>query len=248
MLPRRSIITAFAGFVLIAAAPAHPIPTLVVEADFSPDRTVELRVNMDPRLFLAAIPSTLPPVPGSWWLDQDEASRAKTADLARDLLARTLHLQTGQEALESQWEIVAIESNLATPLTSAVAEVHLLARAKTPLAPESLEFTVTLARDAAVPLILVNRVTPDGQPQPQSIYPGESSRAFPLPAAQSASPSPTKDVAESPSSPDPSSASLAFRLVLAAGLLIALLALAKIGLPGRKEKGIPNQPNPTTKA
>jgi hypothetical protein len=249
MLLRSPIIMALASFVVIATAPAHPIPTLVVEADFAPDRTVEVRVNMDPRLFLAAVPSTLPPVPGSWWLDQDEPSRAKTADLARNLLERTLYLQTGPSALQTQWEIVAIESNLATPLTSAVAEVHLLARAKAPLAPEALEFTVTLAREAAVPLILVNRVMPDGQPQPQSIFPGESSRAFPLPAAPMASLSPLTNVADASSAtPAPSSASLTVRFALAAALLAALLLLAKIGMPGRKEKAIPDHPKPTTKA
>jgi alpha-mannosidase len=65
---------------------AHQIPSLSVEALFSKDRTYLVRINVDPRLFLSAQPSSLPPVPVEWFRDQSDAEKKKTFETAEAYL------------------------------------------------------------------------------------------------------------------------------------------------------------------
>lgn len=197
---------------------AHPIPTLVVEAIFHPDRTCELKVNLDPRLFLHEVPSTLPPVPGSWWWDQSEADRAANQDRARQYLASTLQFTFGTSQVEPGWAVQAIDSTLTTELSPTSAEVHLLARCRVEPTAEAREFKLTLARSAVVPVILLN--SREGNPQilPQSVYPGETSRAHPLPITSP--PTPQAPLATPPGLQTDSSTP--WRLVLAATLFAGL--------------------------
>ena len=59
------------------AAWAHVVPNMTVEADFAADGVYTLSINVDPRTFLAADPTTLPPVPGSWYREQTPEQLAR---------------------------------------------------------------------------------------------------------------------------------------------------------------------------
>lgn len=197
---------------------AHPIPTLVVEAIFHPDRTCELKVNLDPRLFLHEVPSTLPPIPGSWWWDQKEAERAANQDRARQYLANTLQFALGATPAQPTWSVQAIDSTLTTELSPTSAEVHLLATCRVEPTADASEFKLTLARSAVVPVILLNSEFGNAKITPQSVYPGETSRAFPLPVKTTVAPEPTPVTPPVPQG----DSSTPWRLVLAATLLAGL--------------------------
>lgn len=173
-----------AGVVALAGGPlaAHTVPTLTVEAEFSSGRTAVFRVNLDPRLFLSPQPTTLPPVPSSWWLEQDEAARARTSAETTAFLRRILRFEVGGTPLAADWRVDAIDSASAFPLTANSAETHLLAEHRGPLPPVAGDFTVTLAHDSAVGMILLNSFEGKPERHPQALFPGESSRAFKLPA------------------------------------------------------------------
>lgn len=177
-------------FVWELSGHAHPIPTLVVETVFEQNGNYELKVNLDPRLFLNPVPSSLPPVPGTWWVEQDASAQAKNKKEAVDYLGRTVQfLQSSSSTpLSLNWEILAVDSVLITPLTATSAEVHLLASHRGKLVASGGDFKVALDKSSAVPAIVVNRVAPAGKPEPQSVYPGESSRTFPLPIATTQAP------------------------------------------------------------
>lgn len=198
---------------------AHPIPTLVVEAIFHPDRTCELKVNLDPRLFLHEVPSTLPPVPGSWWWDQSESDRTANQDRARQYLARTLQFAFGTTQAQPTWSVHAIDSTLTTELSPTSAEVHLLSICRVEPTADAREFKLTLARSAVVPVILLNSEFGNAKITPQSVYPGETSRAFLLPVKTTVAAEPTP---VPPPAPQPDS-SIRWRLVLAATLLAGLV-------------------------
>ncbi|WP_265596368.1 hypothetical protein [Verrucomicrobium sp. BvORR106] len=200
---------------------AHPIPTLVVEAIFHPDRACELKVNLDPRLFLHEVPSTLPPVPGSWWRDQDETERAKNLDRARQYLAGTLQFVFNSSSSQPPWEVQAIDSMLNTEISATTAEVHLLARCRVNLPTDAKEFKVTLARNAAVPVILLNSELGNPKVVPQSVYPGESSRAFSVPVTTSSPP----ESASVTSTALPNATGSLWRLMLASVLVVGLAAV-----------------------
>lgn len=210
----KSLLLAWAFTTSLAA---HPIPTLVVEAEFHPDHTCEIRVNMDPRLFLHEVPSTLPPVPGSWWLDQDDVARAQTSEKARAHLDRTLHFTWNDAPMRPGWEVIAIDSTLATELTPTSAEVHLLARSRVPLHPLQGELKARLEKSSAVPLILLT-TGPGSKQVPQSVYPGESSRGF----SPAITVPPAVAISEPPH-PSPPSGHPGWRIAAGAILLLTLL-------------------------
>ncbi|MEZ0386226.1 MAG: hypothetical protein ACAI34_04100 [Verrucomicrobium sp.] len=218
-----------ASLLTLAKIEAHPIPTMTVEAEFHHDGSCDLRVNMDPRLFLHAVPSTLPPVPGSWWWDQNPADQAKTTDNALQYLARTLRFQLGDTGLMPKWEVRPIDSTLTTDLSPTSAEVHLLARSRVAIPHPPGDFKVVLDRSAAVPMILLNSETGNPKVAPQSVYPGESSRAFTPPATSG--PQPTAPAASTPLSEAqkaPSPPAFGWRLAIAATLLLSLLVVMAI--------------------
>jgi hypothetical protein len=176
-----------AALALLAFMPsldAHTVPTVVVEAEFSPQREVVLKVNLDPRLFLSPQPTSLPPVPASWWFDQDETARAQTVAATQRYVDDHLTFHVGNTALAGTWSVQPIDSVSAFPLGEASAEVHLLAERRGPLPAVPGDFKINVAKGCAVPVILLNSLTTDENRRPQSLFPGESSRGFPLPALE----------------------------------------------------------------
>ena len=161
---------------------AHTVPVIVIEAEFDSTRAAVLKVNLDPRLFLHAEPTTLPPVPASWWLEQDDSSREKTREQTIDYLKRTLAFTVGQTPVSPDWSIQAIDSASAFPLGQASAEAHLLAEARLALPSVPGGFQVSVAKDCAVAVILLCSNAGDENRRPEPLIPGESSRAFALPA------------------------------------------------------------------
>lgn len=198
---------------------------------------------MDPRLFLHAVPSTLPPVPGSWWWDQNPVDQSKTTDNALQYLAKTLRFQLGDSGLMPKWEVRPIDSTLATDLTPTSAEVHLLARSQVAIPHPPGDFKVALDRSAAVPMVLLNSESGNPKVAPQSVYPGESSRAFTPPAIPTPQP-----LAPTPSTPlpeaqkPPAASASGWRLAIAATLLVSLLVV--VTLHRRQSAGKPgNHPS-----
>jgi hypothetical protein len=168
---------------LLSGAPlwAHTVPTIEVEAEFTRERSVTLHVNVDARLFLAAQPTALPPVPASWWFGQSETERATTVEQTRAYVAKTLSFTVGGKKFEPNWDVVAIDSATVMPLASTSAEAHLLCeyQGKIPDAPGG--FQLRVAESCAVGVILLNSMEGNDQRAPQALFPGENSRRFPLP-------------------------------------------------------------------
>ena len=71
-------------------AGAHVVPSMTVEAEFQSDGGYALRINVDPRTFLAPDPTTLPPVPASWYREQTPEQIAATHERAQYYLAEAL--------------------------------------------------------------------------------------------------------------------------------------------------------------
>jgi hypothetical protein len=160
---------------------AHTVPTITVEAEFSAGRKVALRVNLDPRLFLSDQPATLPPVPATWWFEQDEKARAGSLASAKTYIEKNIRFRTGESPVEVRWQVVPVDSASAFPLGPNSGGGHLLAEHTGPLPGVAGDFKVTLDERAAVGLILLNSMEGKPERHPQAIFPGESSRGFKLP-------------------------------------------------------------------
>ena len=157
------------------------VSPITVEAEFSADRQYTLRVNLDPRLMLSDQPSSLPAATAEWYLSLDSAGRAKLETDARDYLKTTLIFKSGDAVLDPRWDFTAIDGVSNFPLTANSSEAHLLATFTGPLPKIPGEFQLTLASKCAVGLILLNSMIGSDERQPHSLFPGESSRPFPLP-------------------------------------------------------------------
>ncbi len=167
------------------ALSAHTVPTLVVEAEFNNARQSDIRVNIDPRLFLAAQPTTIPPMPATWWLEQDEPAQTKTKADAISFVEKTLGFTIGETGLRGGWKVAAIDSATAFPLSAESAEVHLLAERQQQLPANPGVFKVTVSNDCSVGVILLNSVEGKPERHPQSLFPGETSRDFAVPQLES---------------------------------------------------------------
>lgn len=168
---------------LCGALRAHTVPVMVIEAEFDSARVAVLKVNLDPRLFLSDQPTTLPPVPASWWFEQDDNSKEKTKRQAVDYLARTLALSVGEQTLTPSWTIQPIDSASAFPLGQASAEAHVLAVSRLSLPAVPGGFQVSVAKACAVPVILLcSNTGDDANRRPEPLLAGERSRPFVLPA------------------------------------------------------------------
>lgn len=161
---------------------AHTVPVLVVEAEFGHAREVALKVNLDPRLFLAQQPTSLPPVPASWWFGQDAAAQEKTRRQAADFVSRTLDFSLGATPLQGSWRVQPIDSASAFPLGEASTEVHLLAEHEGVLPASAGDFKMAIRKDCPVAVILLCSQAGDAERRPQSLFPGETSRGFPVSA------------------------------------------------------------------
>lgn len=187
---RRQIFKA-AGLLALAAgsAGAHVVPNMTVEAGFAADGTYSLQINVDPRTFLAADPTTLPPVPGSWYQEQTAEQAAATKAKAQEYLTKALGLLFGgQKTPLPACEIQPINGEDNTPLEPDTQEVHFLARAQGSVPAGAASFQVDFSKDGNTTLILLPRQMGSSAARPQVIFPGETSRPFPLSVAQNATP------------------------------------------------------------
>lgn len=183
---------------LLAAgmARAHVVPNMTIEADFATDRGYTLRINFDPRTFLAADPTTLPPVPGSWYREQTPEQVAATHQKAREYLLGAIGIRfDGQTGTLPECEIQAIDGTDNNPLKTDTQEVHLLAISAGQIPAAAATFQLDFAKNANTTLILLHSQAGKAELRPQVIFPGETSRAFQLgtvvpPAAPAVRPPP----------------------------------------------------------
>lgn len=173
---------------LSGTAAAHVVPSMTVEAAFSRDRTCTLIINVDPRTFLAAEPTTLPPVPAAWYREQTPEQLTATHVRAQEFLSRSLGvLFDGKRAELPSCRIEPINGEDNTPLTDETKEVHLLASAELSVPDAAAGFQIDFDKSANTSLILVH--TQDGKDlRPQVLFPGETSRSFSLQPAPPAGP------------------------------------------------------------
>jgi hypothetical protein len=211
------------GLLLIAPLlQAHQIPNITLEAMFAADPSYTLRVNLDPRVFLSAQPTALPPVEAGWYLDQSETERTETHRRATEYLQKNLGLRFG--STDVAWpdiEITAIDGSSLEPLKPDTAETHLLAVAKGRAPGATDPFELVFGPEANVSLILLN--SEDGKPErrPQVLFPGESSRPYKRTA--------TPVLAAPPPTAPPAPATRGFRFddaLLLLGLPLIILVFA----------------------
>lgn len=197
---------------LLAAVPAfgHTVPDTAVEAVFSQDGTYALTVNLDPRAFLAANPSTLPPVPASWYLGQTPEQAAATHQKAGEYIRRCVRLMfNGHAAPLPPFTFQAINGATNAPIDAEAQEVHVLAVARGSLPPGASSFQIDYAKEATTALILLSSQSGQPAPRAQAVFAGEMSKEVPLrpgpsapPPAQAAAPSgPGQGNASAPSPP-----------------------------------------------
>jgi hypothetical protein len=180
-MPRAALILLLAA-AFCGSLSAHTVPVVVIEAEFSSAREAVIKVNLDPRLFLSAQPTAVPPVPASWWFEQDEAAQQTTRKAAADYVARIFTFSVGTTPLRGDWKVEPIDSASAFPLGQASTEAHLLVEHHGALPASPGDFKVAVGKECAVAVILLCSNAGDAERRPQSLFPGEISRAFPLPA------------------------------------------------------------------
>jgi hypothetical protein len=211
---RRRLLGAAVPLVLavVGTASAHVVPSMTIEADFASDGSYSLRINVDPRTFLATDPTTLPPVPASWYREQTPEQTAATHRRAQEYLSGALGvLFEGRKSTLPECQIQAIDGSDNTPLEADTQEVHLLATARGGIPVGATSFQIDFAKDANTSLILLHTQAGKSDLRPQVIFPGEASRAFRLAAAPVTAP---------PQAPRPAPAS-SNRLYLVVALSVA---------------------------
>ena len=160
---------------------AHVVPNMTVEAEFNSAGGYTLRINVDPRTFLAADPTSLPPVPASWYLEQTPAQAAATHEKAQQYLASSLGvLFDGKKTELPACKIQAMDGADNTLLKADTQEVHLLATASGELPAAAATFQIDFAKEANTSLILLHTQAGKTELRPQVIFPGETSRPFQL--------------------------------------------------------------------
>lgn len=160
---------------------AHVVPNMTIEAEFDPSGGYTLRINVDPRTFLASEPTSLPPVPGSWYLEQTPEQISATHEKAQQYLSSSLGLLIdGKKATLPDCKIQAMDGADNTLLKADTQEVHLLATASGHLPAVSATFQVNFAKEANTSLILLHSQAGKAELRPQVVFPGETSRPFQL--------------------------------------------------------------------
>ena len=170
------------GLFLCASAQAHQVPNMTIEAEFGSAGSFEMKVNVDPRVFLSPQPASLPPVVASWYLDQSPEQVKESLKKATEYLEKNLKLIFGSETFvlpECSWQ--AMDGATSLPLTAETTEVHLLATLKGAVPASSREFVVGFGAEAQVSLILLLKNPGQREPKVQVIFPGENSRPFVTP-------------------------------------------------------------------
>ncbi len=164
---------------LVSVAQAHVVPSMTVEAEFAGEGAYVLKINVDPRTFLAPDPTTLPPVPASWYREQSPEQIAVTHERARGYLAGSLILQfDGQKVPLPPCQIEAINGEDSTPLSEETRELHLLATATGRLPDAAATFRIDFSKTANTSLILLHSKGGKSDLRPQVLFPGETSREF----------------------------------------------------------------------
>jgi hypothetical protein len=166
---------------LAGSAQAHQVPVMQIEAEFFKNRNYSLRINLDPRVFLSEQPSSLPPVPASWYREQTPEQLQATEKAAMAYLRKNVELQFDTEkAPLPECTLVAIDGATNQPISEETEEVHLLARAHTTVPASGRNFSINLGRETGVSVILLNSMKGDSEIKPRVVFPGESSEPFPL--------------------------------------------------------------------
>jgi hypothetical protein len=184
IMPRHRLPLACLLVLLISAgaARAHQVPNMTIEATFESAGTFELKVNLDPRVFLSTIPTSLPPVVAEWYLNQTPEQVQATYAQATEHLKKHVEARFGGVAAslaEISWQAMDGTTNL--PVTQETTETHLLGtlRGKVPVGQG--EFALSFAREAQVSLILLLKIPEMAEPKVQVLFPGETSRAIQVP-------------------------------------------------------------------
>lgn len=174
----RAVLVLYVGFTGTALL-AHQVPNLTLEVDFSPSGEVEFRLNLDPRLFLAEDPKTLPPVPALWFREQSATEKAETLEKALTYVKAALTFMfDDQPAGKWTWEFLPIDGATGERFTDETAEVHLLATVKTRCPDGATASSVQLENPAKAPMVLLNSLSQQVERRPQILFPGETSRPF----------------------------------------------------------------------
>jgi hypothetical protein len=163
---------------------AHQVPSMTLETAFSEDDSAAFSINLDPRCFLAEVPTTLPPVPAEWWRDQSEADKTKTSQDANSFLQKAMRLQLGGKPIDlPAFTFTPMDAATNQEFTAESKEVHLLGKLTLKVPAEADSFVVDYTMSATVPLVLLNSLTTKPAGRPQLLFPGETSRPFKLPIA-----------------------------------------------------------------
>lgn len=195
---------------------AHVVPNMTVEATFEADGSYRMTLNLDPRTFMAADPTTLPPVPSAWYRDQTPSQIQATHEKAREYLVNCLNLLFGgQKTPLPECVFQAIDGSDNTPIKPETQEVHLLASTRGTVPNGATTFQVDYAKTANTPLILLSAVPGKPTQRAQAVFAGETSPAVALWSAPLSSSTP----ALRPDSPAAEPAAPIW-LVLASGAII----------------------------
>jgi len=182
-------------FLLLSAfglAGAHTVPSLTLEAVFRTDGQYLLRANVDPRVFLAADPTVLPPVEAGWYRNQSAEQLKDTEAKAADYLRQALVVTFGGAAHElSKPVFLPMDGATNEPLSPGSQEVHLLAEftGQTGAGP----FQVWLGQQANTSLILLTTIGEQAERRPMVVFPGETSIGIPVPPPPMAAVEPKVD-------------------------------------------------------
>lgn len=179
MLLLRCLILCFCA---CATVRAHQVPNMTIEATFEPSGSYELKVNLDPRVFLSSIPTSLPPVAADWYLEQSpEQVKATFAQATEHLQKHVLVCFSGQVQPLAGMTFVAMDGAMNLPVTTETAETHLLGTMSAEVPTGAEQFVLSFAREAQVSLILLLKTPEMAEPKVQVLFPGESSRAIQIP-------------------------------------------------------------------
>lgn len=161
---------------------------MTIEATFESSGDYELKVNLDPRVFLSSIPTSLPPVAADWYLSQSAEQVKATFAKALEHLEKHVEVRFGGQVHPMAGiTFVAMDGATNQLVTPETAETHLLGTLRSRVPAGAGEFTLGFAREAQVSLILLLKTPEMSEPKVQVLFPGESSRPVKV-AAKSADP------------------------------------------------------------
>ena len=170
-----------------AISQAHQVPNMTIEATFEASGSYELKVNLDPRVFLSSIPTSLPPVAADWYLSQTSEQVKATFVQATEHLQKHVELRFGGKVQPmAGMTFVAMDGATNQTVTAETAETHLLGTLRGTVPTGAGEFVLGFAREAQVSLILLLKTPEMAEPKVQVLFPGESSRAIQVPTKPAA--------------------------------------------------------------